>query len=161
MRNENYLRLNNNLMSSTWHLHAMPLFFLNMWDSSFWVDISKGIGFSWCWCWVINEVEPTDNLSSSIRLAVCQRTETMDNAFCIPTYLLFIDINWDALLSFHDNCRPSVPSNKIFNLLMDMQQSDIQSRAYITTRLVLSKAAQRMTGNPFDLKKGERNICQD
>lgn len=44
---------------------------------------------------------------------------------------------------------------------MDMQQSDIQNRAYITTRLVLSKAAQRMTGNPFDLKKGERNICQE
>lgn len=120
----------------------------------FWVEISKGICFSWCWCWVINELEPTDNLSSPIQLAVCHCTETVENAFCIPTYLLFIDINWDALLSFHDNCGPSVPSNKIFNLLMDMQQTDIQNRAYITTCLVLAKAAQRMTENLFDLRKG-------
>lgn len=127
----------------------------------FWVDVSKGIAFFRCWCWVINELEPTDNLSTAIQLAVHQCTGTMDNAFCIPTYLLFIDINWDALLSFHDNCQPSVPSNKILNLLMDMQQSDIQNRAHITTCLVPAKAAQRLTENPFDLRKGDRSICQD
>lgn len=147
-------------MSSTWHSHAMSLISRYVRFQS-WVDISKGIHFSWYWCWVINELEPTDNLSSAIQLAVRQCTETMDNAFCIPTYLLFIDINWDALLSFHDNCRPSVPSNKIFNLLMDMQQSDTQNRAYITTCLVLAKAAQKLTENPFDLREGERSICPD
>lgn len=46
-----------------------------------------------------------------------------------------------------------MPFYKIFNLLMDMQQSDIPSKACITTCLVLAKAAQRMTENPFDLRK--------
>lgn len=112
----------------------------------------------WC-CWVINKLEPTDNLSSSIRLAVRQCTESGHNAFCIPTYLLFIDINWDTLLSFHDNCRPSVPSNKISNPLMDLQQSDMHNRANVTTCLVLAKAAQKLTENPFDLTKAERGRC--
>lgn len=48
-----------------------------------------------------------------------------------------------------------MPSNKISNLLMDLQQSDIQNRAYITTCLVLSKAAQGMTENPLDLRVRE------
>lgn len=126
--------------------------FQNMWGFSFWVDVSKGIRCSWCWCSVV--LEPTDNLSSFIQLAVGRCTETMDNAFCIPTYLLFSDINWDALLSFHDNYRPSVPSNKIPNLLMDMQQSDIQNRAYITTCLVLAKAAQKLDRKSIWSQKG-------
>lgn len=41
---------------------------------------------------------------------------------------------------------------------MDMQQSDIQNRAYITTCLVLAKAAHRMTENPFDLREGEKHM---
>lgn len=139
-----------------WLAHGLPLFFF-LWIVGVWVDMSERIGSSWFWCGVINELEPTDNLSRSIPLAVCQCTETMGNACGIPTYLLFIDINWDALLSFLDNCRPSVPSNKIFNRLMDMQRSGTQSRAHITTCLVLAKTAQRMTENPFDLRKGERS----
>lgn len=131
-------------MSSTWQPAChVPVFFSPENLRGYISELTYQKESFFYWCWIINELQPADNLSSPLRLAVRQRMETGGNPLCIPTSLLIIDIYRDASLSFHHNCRPSVPSNKIFDLLMDSQQSDAQSQADTATCLVLAKAAQK------------------
>lgn len=64
--------------------------------------------------------------------------------FETPMCLISIDINSDALLSFHYNCAGHLcPLTKSRRPLMDMQPGGTQSAAQITTRLLLAKGRSK------------------
>lgn len=63
----------------------------------------------------------------------------MDNSFYIPVYLIFVDTDWDARLSCHDNRGPSVPFNRIVDLLMDARRRESQNGAHRHALVLLLK----------------------